>query len=44
MQRLGGDTAGAKVTAQQARNTLEQLTEINLSTAVVQHCCLKLTP
>ncbi len=25
MQRLGGDTAGAKVTAQQARDTLEQL-------------------
>ena len=25
IQRLGGDTAGAKITAQQARNTLEQL-------------------
>ena len=25
MQRLAGDTAGAKVTAEQARNTLEQL-------------------
>ena len=24
-QRLAGDTAGAKVTAEQARNTLEQL-------------------
>ena len=25
MQRLAGDTAGAKITAEQARNTLEQL-------------------
>ena len=25
MQRLAGDTAGAKLTAEQARNTLEQL-------------------
>ena len=25
MQRLAGDTAGAKVAAEQARNTLEQL-------------------
>jgi predicted Zn-dependent protease len=25
MQRLNGDTAGAKITAEQARNTLEQL-------------------
>ena len=25
MQRLAGDTAGAKVTAEQARNTFEQL-------------------
>ena len=25
MQRLAGDTAGAKVTAEQARNILEQL-------------------
>ena len=32
MQRLAGDTAGAKVTAEQARKTLEQLSEINQTT------------
>ena len=45
MQRLAGDTAGAKVTAEQARNTLEQLSEINQTTPLV--CgkrCLKLMP
>ena len=31
-QRLAGDTAGAKVTAEQARNTLEPSTEINQTT------------
>ena len=35
MQRLAGDTAGAKVTAEQARNTLEQLYRDQPDNAVV---------
>ena len=44
-QRLAGDTAGAKVTAEQARNTLEQLyrdqpdNARSASTAVSSLCC-----
>ena len=44
MQRLAGDTAGAKVTAEQARNTLEHLSEINQTTRGLAAACLKLMP
>ena len=45
-QRLAGDTAGAKVTAEQARNTLEQLYRDQPDNAAVRlrHGCLKLMP
>ena len=43
-QRLAGDTAGAKVTAEQARNTFEQLyrdqpNDSNLRNASVSNLC-----
>ena len=42
-QRLAGDTAGAKVTAEQARDTLERSAEINQTTAnLLIAVCLKL--
>ena len=42
-QRLAGDTAGAKVTAEQARNTLEQLYRDQPDNALLmRHGCLKL--
>ena len=44
MQRLAGDTAGAKVTAEQARNTLEQLHRDQPDNALFGIRCLKLMP
>ena len=43
MQRLAGDMAGAKVTAEQARNTFEQLYRDKPDNALAYgHGCLKL--
>ena len=36
MQRLAGDTAGARVTAEQARNTFEQLNKDQPDNAVLR--------
>ena len=45
MQRLAGDTAGAKVTAEQARNTLEPLYKDQPDNCrPCGSCCLKLMP
>ena len=44
MQHLAGDTAGAKVTAEQARNTLEQLYRDQPDNAFFADGCLKLMP
>ena len=44
-QRLAGDTAGAKVTAEQARNTLEQLHKDQPNDARrLRQLCLELMP
>ena len=43
-QRLAGDTAGAKVTAEHARNTLESSAKINQITPTLRDCCLWLMP
>ena len=40
MQRLAGDTAGAKVTAEQARNTLEQLYRDQPDNAYLAACAV----
>ena len=43
MQRLAGDTAGAKITAEQARNTLKQLYRDQPDNAFLAAvCCLEL--
>ena len=42
MQRFAGDMAGAKITAEQARNTLESATEINKTTPSLRQPCLEL--
>ena len=39
-QRLAGDTAGANVTAEQARNTLEQLYKDQPDNLPSRECCL----
>ena len=46
MQRLAGDAAGAKITAEQARNTLEQLLQRSTRQRFrsLRHGCLKLMP
>ena len=45
MQRLAGDTAGAKVTAEQARNTFEQLYRDQPDNVLAcGTACLKLMP
>ena len=45
IQRLAGDTAGAKVTAEQARNTFEELYRDQPDNATPwRHRCLKLMP
>ena len=42
MQRLAGDTAGAKITAEQARNTLEQLCKDQPDNDHLRMACLSL--
>ena len=41
-QRLAGDLADAKLTAEQVRNTLEQLYKDQPDSSALRHCCLKL--
>jgi hypothetical protein len=43
-QRLAGDLADAKLTAEQARNTLEQIYKDQPNNYRVAHFCLKLMP